>query len=239
MKNKESVEKSVTADQPGVKPKGKFGTEVGVKYTTGKQLTPHQWGELIDKLRAGTHTQKELAKEYNVSVNAIFKKRQRLGGITIGESSVEATTLSPVTKAELEKMDKILGFTNEESSRLIIEAKRETFKRNEKLGKIVEVLIQKKIKDGSLNFSLLKDDIRVLSEAQVFFERQLRLTGLCLGFKDGDFTSGADLPELTIRKMNDADIIDVQSRLVGNDEDVDDGELLDDDEDGDYDEDDS
>ena len=194
---------------------------------TGKaRLNNHQWGELIALLKTGHYTQTQLAETYGVSVNAILTKRKKLGGIKIGESSTEKTTLSAIDKTVM-AMEGAIGFSTVEAGRLITEAKRETFRRGELIGKLTEHAMTKAFREG--NVDSIKDTVKVLLDCQALFEKQLRLTGLCLGFENGRFDTAADAPVLTIVKMTDADIAAVQDRFK--DDSNDDEDYIDD---GDY-----
>lgn len=174
------------------------------------RLNGHQWGELIGLLKSGHFTQTELAEQYGVSVNAILVKRKKLGGIKIGESSTEKTTLSNIDKTVM-ALEGAIGFSTAEAGRLITEAKRETFRRGELIGKLTEHAMTKAFRDG--NVDSIKDTVKVLLDCQALFEKQLRMTGLCLGFENGKFDTAADAPVLTILKMTDADIEEAQNRL--------------------------
>lgn len=224
------VEEQTTAERPNLDDmpdgrhstrggKGAFGVEgVDRKKAKSRKLTNHQWGELLGLLKTGHYTQKELASMYGVSVNAILTKRKKLGGIKIGESSTIKSSLAAIDKTAM-ALEKAIGFSTEEAGRLITEAKRETFKRNEMIGKLAERMIGKKVQDGTFNFAGSKDDIKVLLDFQLLFEKQLKLTGLCLGFEDGKFDTALDAPVLTIHKMTEEDIADAQSRMVDSDSD--------------------
>lgn len=206
----------------------KKSTKTGKTGKTGKaRLNNHQWGELIALLKTGHYTQTQLAETYGVSVNAILTKRKKLGGIKIGESSTEKTTLSAIDKTVM-AMEGAIGFSTVEAGRLITEAKRETFRRGELIGKLTEHAMTKAFREG--NVDSIKDTVKVLLDCQALFEKQLRLTGLCLGFENGRFDTAADAPVLTIVKMTDADIAAVQDRFRDDSKD-DDEDYIDD---GDY-----
>jgi hypothetical protein len=199
--------------------------EKKVKRPRKARLNNHQWGELIALLKSGHYTQNELAETYGVSVNAILAKRKKLGGIKIGEASTEKTTLSAIDKTVM-AMEGAIGFSTMEAGRLITEAKRETFRRGELIGKLTEHAMTKAFREG--NVDSIKDTIKTLLDCQTLFEKQLRLTGLCLGFENGKFDTAADAPVLTIVKMTDEDIAEVQNRLREDTND-DDEDYLDDD----------
>lgn len=200
------------------------------KVKKNKRLTPHQWGELIGLLKTGHYTQTELAEQYGVSVTAIAKKRKALGGVKIGENATTNTALAQAEKTA-EVLNNAIGFSIEEAGRLITEAKRKTFRRNEAIGKVIESKMAIAVRDN--NLASIKDDIKVLMDIQTAFERELRLTGMCLGFKDGEFDTASDVPVLTIEKMTEEEIYEAQHRLEEDDsmlDGSDDADMLDDDE---------
>jgi len=206
----------ITMDDSKSNPDETEGTTRGSSQSkkstkSGKaRLTNHQWGELIALLKTGHFTQKELSLKFGVSVGSILQKRKKLGGVKIGEASTAKTTLAAIDKTVM-AMEGAIGFSTVEAGRLITEAKRETFRRGELIGKLTEHAMTKAFRDG--NVDSIKDTVKVLLDCQALFEKQLRMTGLCLGFENGKFDTAADAPVLTIIKMTDEDIANVQSSM--------------------------
>ncbi|MGZ8172595.1 MAG: hypothetical protein ACXWT0_01705 [Methylobacter sp.] len=185
------------------------------RYKKNKRLTEHQWGELLGLLMTGHYTQKDLAAQYGVSETSIIAKRKKLGGIKIGQSSTTKSSLEAIDKTA-QALIGAMGFSTEEAGRLITEAKRRTFQRNEALGKVATNILNEAYKTKKIDSA--KDTIKVLLDFQTFFEKEFRLTGLCLGFEDGKFDTANDAPILTIAKMTDEDIAIEQARLGEGDE---------------------
>lgn len=201
---------------PGTRAKGKKHDKDG-NLIKSKRLTQFQWGELLGLLKNGQYKQKELAEKYGVSVQAIMMKRKKLGGVAIGEDSIQNSSLKKYTqdKETVAALKQITGFTVAEAGQLITEAKRRAFERNEVLGKMANHLFTKAIVEKRL--SSVKDDIKVILDLQLLFEKELRFSGLCLGFKDNDFSSTEDIPSLTISKMTPEDIANAQKKMRDSD----------------------
>ena len=196
-----------------------------------RRLTSYEWGELLGLLKLGNHTQLELAKMYGVTAAGIQYKRKALGGIDIGQDSMSKSSLDKVIKERKEdaieqkkivnELKQIRGFTPAEAADLITEAKKETFLRNEQIGKLATHLLANAHKDKDIG--KIKDSVKVLLDMQTIFEKQLRLAGFCLGFKDDNFDSIEDLPSITITKMTSGDIKAAQRKMSDDSDGVEDG----------------
>lgn len=174
------------------------------------RLSPYQWSELLGLLKSGHYTQVELASMYNVSVSAIANKRKTLGGITIGEGSTPQSKLDHINKTA-DALTSAMAFSAEEAGNLINEAKRKTFRRNKAIGQLLEGFLQEGFKGG--NLEAYKDKVKVVMDIQSGFEKELRLAGICLGFRDENYETAADAPVLTILKMSYEDEVKQKNRL--------------------------
>lgn len=181
--------------------------------TKQKRLSQFQWGELISFLKMGRYSQVELAEMYGITTQAIMARRKALGGVEIGSDSMDKTALTKITqeKEVVAALKQIKGFTPAQAADLITEAKKNAYIRNEQLGKIAHHMMLSSTKDKRLG--AIKDEVKVLVDLQLIFEKELRLAGLCLGFKDNNFDSIDDLPSITITKMNNKDIEAAQRQM--------------------------
>lgn len=219
MEDKEKIQPEPVLVNGGKKPRP---SRINADGTVMKQkrLSQFQWGELISFLKMGRHTQVELAEMYGITTQAITARRRALGGIEIGSHSIDKTSLTKVTqdKEVVAALKQIKGFTPAQAADLITENKKNAYLRNEQLGKIAHHLMLSSTKDKRLGS--IKDEVKVLVDLQLIFEKELRLAGICLGFKDNNFDSIEDLPSITITKMNNKDIEAAQQRMSEDPEDA-------------------
>lgn len=178
------------------------------------RLSPHQWSELLGLLKSGHYTQTELAAMYNVSSSAINAKRKALGGIGIGEDSTPKSKLDKIEKTA-DALSTAMAFSAEEAGSLINEAKRKTFRRNKAIGQLLEGFLQEGFKAG--NLEAYRDKVKVVMDIQSGFEKELRLAGICLGFRDENYETAADAPVLTILKMSYEDELREKNKLKSDD----------------------
>lgn len=185
------------------------------KRAKKKQLTHHQWAELIGFLKSGHYTQVDLAERYGITTAAISAKRKKLGGVKIGENVNSKTTIEAIDAAAT-SISMAAGFSLEETGRIISEARRSSLKRTQFLGKVMEGVLSTALKEKKL--SQVKDDVKVLLDVQAFFTNELKSVGLCLGLKDGELDSVDDLPVLEIVKMTAEEEEAVKNRSQVEDE---------------------
>ncbi|MGZ8497404.1 MAG: hypothetical protein ACXWXL_03275 [Candidatus Binatia bacterium] len=219
----------------------RFGVDGKSSPPKSKRLTPYQWGELLGLLKSGHYTQVDLAARYGVSVNAIINKRKKLK-VGIGDDVKEINALENINKTA-EALTKAIGISTEEAGELITAARRKTLKRIESVGNVASKLYvdaaKKHDKDPTCGaLGAIKDDIKALLDIQALYEREIRLSGLCLGFKDGEFgEADNNIPILTVLKMSDEDIERVQKELReggDKDDDLDDPEDIEPEDEGDF-----
>ena len=182
-------------------------TKDGDRAIKRKTLSPYQWGELLGMLQTGYYSQTELAEMYDISPQTIFKKRkeieEKLGKkIEIGKGD----TKNNLKKAEetSSQLKEAAAFSITEAGNLINEVRRKTFKRNKAIGQLAEGYLQEGYKSG--NLEIIKDKVKVLIDVQALFEKELRISSLCLGFKEGEYGTVDEIPVLTIHKMTDEDV---------------------------------
>ena len=201
---------------PTKKAKPKQFDENG-KQIKEKRLSDYQWGEILSQLSSGIKTQNQLADEYGITAHAIYLKRQRMGGIKIGDKSIKNSIKRDVVrknkqdKETVSELKKIKGFSLQEASDLIVTAKKYAFDRSNELQQVARHLIQEGLKNGNLGAQ--KDAMKVILDAQTIFQNGLNNSGICLGFKNGEYDSVEDLPVLNIRKMTKEDIDELQEKM--------------------------
>jgi hypothetical protein len=126
-----------------------------------------------------------------------------------------------------ESFDKAMGFSIQETGEIINKARKESLKRVSMVGKVAESLfvkaVQETLKEGGMSrLPAIRDDIKVLHDLQALFSQEVKITAECLGVKDGDLDGERNIPVLTIRKMEQSEIIDEQIKLSDGVDDVED-----------------
>jgi transcriptional regulator with XRE-family HTH domain len=196
-------------------------TGSGVKVLK-KKLSSFQWGELLALLKTGGYTQSELAEIYGVSATSISRMKIK-HGIEVKSSLI---SMEDVEKTR-ESFDKAMGFSIQETGEIINKARKESLKRVSMVGKVAESLfvkaVQETLKEGGMSrLPAIRDDIKVLHDLQALFSQEVKITAECLGVKDGDLDGERNIPVLTIRKMEQSEIIDEQIKLSDGVDDVED-----------------
>lgn len=180
------------------------------KKKTSKRLTPQQWNDLLQMLKSGHYTQKELSERYGVSVNSIIRMRKKHGGIAIAENATATASLGSNKLSG--EISRVVAYGIEEAERLMNETRRTTSRRLEMFGKVIEMRIAQGIREG--NLASIESDVKVIGMAINAQATILEKMSKCLGFKDGEYDTQDSLPELRIEKMSDKEILDVQQQSL-------------------------
>jgi hypothetical protein len=192
--------------------RNKDGSE---RRSTKNRLTKDQWDELLLKLMSGKYTQRQLAKEYEVSVQSIIQKRRKTD-TKIGDVAPQNKTIENAKK-EAQSSNVATRLSLEDSGKLIADAKLTTFERIDMLGKLTGDLLKKAWLGG--NIQGIGKDIKVLLDVQTMFEKEIRLKGICLGFPEGQFgIDESSLTVLTVNRMSDEEVQQAQDSLDDDDE---------------------